>query len=396
MAGALPHGGQHRDGDGQLQRAGEVHHQHRQRLGDVAGQQIGQRRAAQRIGHQTVGQTGGLVLGGGFQLFRLLNHVNDAVVPAAAGRLVHADNAFALLGHGSGIDIAAGPLGNRHGFAGHGGLIHHSLAGYHLAVQRDQATGTDDHAVARLDVGDGGQYLGIAHLKPYMIHVQAHGSGQIGHGFLVSPLLQYLAQPQHEHDRPGGGEVTPCDGHRHGGSIQHCHGQLAVPQRFQSLLDVLHRAENRQRRGDGHRQEQLGDAPPHDGHGQLVLKLPVQSAGGVLRHQIHSLGLGERESGQRGDDCAALRGIKHHGVLRPVIDLDLRYAGHIAQIVFQYVRLMQRHPGALHMHPQTPGGFMENCAFHGYSAVASSSEVSSTTAAASSSARCSLMALASE
>ena len=95
------------------------------------------------------------------------------------------------------------------------------------------------------------------------------------------------------------------------------------------------------------------------------------------------------------NDCAALRGIKHHGVLRPVIDLDLRYAGHIAQIVFQYVRLMQRHPGALHVHPQTPGGFMENCAFHGYSAVASSSEVSSTTAAASSSARCSLMALAS-
>ena len=102
----------------------------------------------------------------------------------------------------------------------------------------------------------------------------------------------------------------------------------------------------------------------------------------------------ERELSE--EDCAALRGIKHHGVLRPVIDLDLRYAGHIAQIVFQYVRLMQRHPGALHVHPQTPGGFMENCAFHGYSAVASSSEVSSTTAAASSSARCSLMALASE
>ena len=74
----------------------------------------------------------------------------------------------------------------------------------------------------------------------------------------------------------------------------------------------------------------------------------------------------------------------HHGILGPVIDLDLLDTGHSAQIVFQYIRLVQRHMGAVHMYPQPPGGFVENGTPHGYSALASSAEASSTTASAAS------------
>ena len=75
----------------------------------------------------------------------------------------------------------------------------------------------------------------------------------------------------------------------------------------------------------------------------------------MLRHQIHGLGLGEGKGRQGGDDIAALSGIEHHGVLGAVIDLHLSHAVNAAQIVFQYVRLVQRHVPAVQMHPQTPG-----------------------------------------
>ena len=189
---ALPHGGEHRNGNGQLQGAGEVHHQHRQGLGDVPGQQIRQRRAAQGIGYQAVRQPGGPVLGGGFQLFGLLDHADDAVIPPAAGGLFHADHALALLHHGPGVYIAAGPLGHGHGLTGHGGLVHHGLTIGHPAVQGDHAAGADDDAVPGPDGVDGGQYLGAAGLEPDLVYMQGHGPGQIGHGLLVGPFLQDL------------------------------------------------------------------------------------------------------------------------------------------------------------------------------------------------------------
>ena len=275
IAAALPHGGQHRDGGGQLQGAGKVHHQHRQHFRHVPGQKIGQCRAAQRIGHQSVRHPGGFVLGGGFQLLRLLDHANHPVIPPTAGGFLHGDDALALLRHRPGIDGTAGMLGHGHGLAGEGGLVHHGLALHHPAVQRDHAAGTDHDTVARLHVGDFRQHLGAVYLLPDAVHPQAHGGGKVGHGLFVGPLLQNFAQMQHEHHRAGGGKVSPCHGHRDGGGIQHGDGQFAVPQCRKPLPDVLYGAEQCQCRGDGRRQKQLGDAPPHDGNCQLVLKLPV-------------------------------------------------------------------------------------------------------------------------
>ena len=362
---ALPHGGQHRNGNGQLQGAGEVHHQHRQGLGDIPGQQIRQRRAAQGIGYQAVRQPGGPVLGGGFQLFGFLDHADDAVIPPAAGGLFHADHALALLHHGPGVYIAAGPLGHGHGLAGHGGLVHHGLAIGHPAVQGDHAAGADDDAVPGPDGVDGGQYLGAAGLEPDLVYMQGHGPGQIGHGLLVGPFLQDLPQPQHEHHGPGGGEIAPGHGHGDGGGVQHGHGQAAMPQGRKPLPDVLHRPDDGQRRGHRRRKEQSGDDPAGHGHGELVLKLPVQGPGGVLRHQVHGLRPGEGKGGQGGDDVPPAAGEADHRIPGPVIDLHLRDAVHRPQIVFQNVRLAQGHGGAVQADPQPSGGLMENAALHG-------------------------------
>ena len=41
--------------------------------------------------------------------------------------------------------------------------------------------------------------------------------------------------------------------------------------------------------GHRRRQKQVGSAAAHNSEGELVLKFPVQGAGGVLRHQIQLL-----------------------------------------------------------------------------------------------------------
>lgn len=356
IAAALPHGGQHRDGDGQLERTGEVHHQHREHFRHIPGQKIGQRRAAQRIGHQSVRHLGGFVLGGGFQLLRLLDHANYPVIPPVAGGFLHGDDALTLLRHRPGIDGTAGVLRHGHGLAGEGRLVHHGLALHHQAVQRDHTAGADHDTVARLHVGDLRQHLDAVCLLPDAVHPQAHGGGEVGNRLLVGPLLQNFAQMQHEHNGAGGGKIAPCHGHRNSGGIQHGDGQFAVPQCRKPLPDVLYGAEQCQRRGDGYRQEQLGDAPPHDGDSKLVLKLPVQCPGVMLRHQLHGLRLGEGETCQRTNYVSALRLIEHHGVLRPVVDLDRLHAVLGAQIVFQHIRLGYCHPPAAQVYPQSQYG----------------------------------------
>ena len=242
IAAALAHGRKHRDRHGQLERAGEIDHQNGQHLRDVPRQKICQRRSAQRIRHQPVGKTGGLVLRGGFQLLGFLDHFDDPVIAAAAHRLLHADDAFALLRDRPGVDIAARPLCHRHGFAGDGRLIDHRLALGDLSVQRDQAAGAHDDLVARLHVADGDKQLRIAGLAPDLVHVQRHGSGEIGDGLLVRPLLQNFAQPQHEHDGACRGEVAAHHRDRDCRRIEHGDRQLPMPERGQALLYVANGA----------------------------------------------------------------------------------------------------------------------------------------------------------
>ena len=200
MSAALAHRGQHRDRHGELQRTGEVHHQHSQRLCDVARDEIGQHRAAERIGHKAVGKARRLVLGGGFELFGLLYHLHDAVIAAADGCFLHADDALALFGDSARIHIAARPFRYRHGFAGHRSLIDHRLALNDLAVKRDHAAGADNDLIAGADIADGYKRLGLTGTQPRFVNVYGHRPREIGDGLLMRPLLKNLAEGEHEHD----------------------------------------------------------------------------------------------------------------------------------------------------------------------------------------------------
>lgn len=87
----------------------------------------------------------------------------------------------------------------------------------------------------------------------------------------------------------------------------------------------------------------------------------------MVGDKVHCFGLVERERRERVHERGAVRAVNDHGVLRAVKDRDLSHAVHIAQIIFQNVRLMQRHAAAIQMHAYAPGGLVQNFAFHSVS-----------------------------
>ena len=364
MAAALAHGREHRDGHGELERAGKVDHENGEHLGDVARDEIGEDGAAERVGHEPVGKAGGLVLGSGFELFGLFNHPDDAVIAAAAELLFHADDALALFGDGACVNKAALALGNGHGLARHRRLIDHRLARDDLAVERDEVAGAHDDAVARLDVADGDEDLGLAGPEPDVVDIERHCAGEIGNGLLVRPVLKNFTEAEHEHHGACRRKVAAHHRDGDGGGVEHGDRELAVQQRGETLADIFDGMVDGERRGDREREEELGEHAADDRPGELVLKLAVQRPGGVVRHEVHGLCLVKRERRECPDERGAVRAVGDHGVLCAVVDRDLGNTVNIAQIVFQNVRLAQRHAAAGEMHAHPACGFMQNFALH--------------------------------
>ena len=76
----------------------------------------------------------------------------------------------------------------------------------------------------------------------------------------------------------------------------------------------------------GRGKKSLENHAADDRPGELVLKLAVQCAGGVVRHEVHGLGLVKGKCGQCPDERGAVRAVGDHGVLRAVKDRDLSHA----------------------------------------------------------------------
>ena len=179
IAAALPHGGEDGQGHGQLQGAGEIHHQNGDSPGDISGQQIGQGRSGQAVGHQPVCQLQRPAFRCGFQLLGFLDHGDDLVIAAGAGLLLHLDDAFPFLHNRTGVDTGPRSLSHSQGFAGERGLVDEGLAGEDPAVQGDHIAGVDADGVAGLHLTEGHQHLGIPGFQPDPLHIQGHAAGQV-------------------------------------------------------------------------------------------------------------------------------------------------------------------------------------------------------------------------
>ena len=112
----------------------------------------------------------------------------------------------------------------------------------------------------------------------------------------------------------------------------------------------MHGAEHRQRGAHRERQEQLDcHAPQHRGD-KLVLKLPVERAGAVLRLQPLRLRTLKGERGKRTEHGRGVAHIKDDDVPRPIEDLHGRDRLHLPQATIQKIGLLQRQLRRAKMH----------------------------------------------
>ena len=359
MDAGLPHGGKNRQRHRKLPRAGEVHHQHREGAGRVAGEQIGNGAACQGIRHQLIRQMRGLVLRRGLEFLRLLDHGNDLVVPASAALFLHAENTLALFHHRACIHSGTGPAGHRDGFAGEGRLVDHDIALVDHAVQRDHAAHMHGNAVAGAHLAQGQLHFAVVRLDPDPVNVQGHTAGQIFHRLFMGPLFQQFAQPQQEHHRTGGAEIAPCHGNAHGQAIQQLHMQLPPPQAAHRPAQIGQRAAQRPHHAQWRREEHIPHCLAADHAHQFFLILPVGGTAGVGHHQLCGLLTLIREAVQ----CL------QHGGAAALFIIDDRAAGalmhrglvHCIQPLqpgSHQVGLIQRHTALGQLHPDAASAFM--------------------------------------
>lgn len=117
MDGSFSHGGEDGERHGEFERAGEIDHEDGECSGDVSSEEEGQCAAQEGIGDEVIGESGGFIFGGRFEVFGGFDHLDDAVIFGVAGFLRYFHGAGAIFDDGTGIESGAWSFFDGHGFA---------------------------------------------------------------------------------------------------------------------------------------------------------------------------------------------------------------------------------------------------------------------------------------
>ena len=354
----LPHGREHRQRHGKLQRTGEVHHQNGDGAGDVAGKGVGSHRTGKAPRHQTVGQLQSPVLGTGLELFRFLDHRHDLIVAVGTALCLGHKNALALFHHCSCVDSGTGGLAYRHRLAGQGGLVHHGFALQHRAVQRDHIAGAHHYLVPCVDAGQRHQHLALRGAHPDLIHVQRHAAGKVIQALFPRPLLQQAAHRQQEHHRACGAVIAPQEGGCDAERIQHLYFQLAVQQAADALPDKGDGAPHRIRRRDGRRQEHLAEHPARHKADHLLLIFLIDLPAVVGGDQRLQFFVVKAVGRQQGGGVLPAAPVGQHHISGALVDGGFLDVVLPVQVGLQHICPVQGHAHSADVHPHPSLTFM--------------------------------------
>ena len=187
---SLPHRRDHGNGGGQLDGTGEIHHQHRQCLGQIAAEQPDQSESQKAVGYNGVRQMLCLALHPCLQIFGFIDQTDNLVEPGIrrkASDLYHKGSCFH---RSAGKHAVPGLFMYRFGFAGHGGLVHHTLLIADCSVKGDYAARPDNDLISHLHPVKGHLDAVRSAAKPYTVHIQRQLLGQCKPGTLFGVRLQ--------------------------------------------------------------------------------------------------------------------------------------------------------------------------------------------------------------
>ena len=156
----------------QFQCTGEIYHQYRQCLGNIACDQIGQTGTCQCIWNQTVCQMFCFSFYVGFQFFRFFDHCNDLFKLTSAIYFFDTDGQFAFFHNSSRIRILLCIFLYRNRLTCQGCLIYHCISGRYLAIERNDITHMDNNLVSCLDLICRNQDLLTVFYHPYFGYMQ--------------------------------------------------------------------------------------------------------------------------------------------------------------------------------------------------------------------------------
>ena len=155
------------------------------------------------------------------QIFGFIDQTDDLVEPGIRRKASDLYHKCSRLHCSAGKHAVPGLFMYRFGFAGHGGLVHHTLLIADCSVKGDHAARPDNDLISHLYPVKGHLDAVRSAAEPYTVHIQRQLLGQCKPGTLFGVRLQPVGYRQQEHDRGGSLEVSLGNGRTDGYAIQH-------------------------------------------------------------------------------------------------------------------------------------------------------------------------------
>ena len=206
--------------------------------------------------------------------------------------------------------------------------------------------------------------------EPDPVDLQRHRARQIVHRFAMGPFLQDLADPEKEHDRRSCAVITAQDRGCDRAGVQDRHFKFSPGQTAESVRGKTDAVADDPDLAHKIREKESAEAVSQNSQYKSGLIPAIEGPPRVLGHQRSGLFILIGKDLQRLDDhlsCVHTGGIEDDRVAGPVIDLDFSDKRLIQKIVFQKIRLFQRHAAPENVDPHSSGSFMKDPAFHDFS-----------------------------
>ena len=198
-----------------------IHHQNRNRLGNVARKQEREPESDKAERHNSVGKAFGAALDRSLQVFGAVDEFDDFLNLGVAAHGPHQHDNRAFVYDGTRKDRLSNRLMNRLRFARHGRFVHECIAFGNGSVHRNHAAGTHTHEVAHLNILHA--HLDIDAIPDYPHAVYLHGKacGKGRAGTRLGVIFQEAAHVQQEHDGPCRFVIALQDARPDGSTVQH-------------------------------------------------------------------------------------------------------------------------------------------------------------------------------
>ena len=136
----------------------------------------------------------------GFQLLRILDHVDDLLIAAGTCCFFNLNSEFALFQNSSCIGKAAFCFTYRRRFTCQRSLVDHCFSCYNISIKRNHIAHMYAYQITCFNRRS--RYknlLSVFVYKPYFLCIDRHASCKVIDGFLMCPFLKDLTDSKQEH-----------------------------------------------------------------------------------------------------------------------------------------------------------------------------------------------------